>query len=222
MARPARSTSLARPRPIVAGTVVRPWRDIPAVVTATESILRTHAATGRATTKAVLAIGRQIAKVRAQLPEGEFVRWAREGVPFDVRTAQNYLGLAAWAESEPETVKSLAHLGPSKLYRIAALPPARRRKFVPGVMLRIPGGPKKTLELATVAELDRAIGGLIPAAPPPAVDKIVVAYRHRVASLGALTDQLVAHAAEVDPHVAHELLAEVQAIAHALDDAFGE
>lgn len=203
------------------GQLVRRWEDVPAVVRATGRILQTHERAARTTTEAVLSIGRQIARVRDTLERGEFTRWAQQAVPFGLRTVHNYLGLAAWADQQPERVAALAHLGPSKLYRIAALPPARRRRFRARTKISMPDGPAKLLEVMTVAELDRAIGALAapPPVEPPAVDGIVDSFRQRLTSLDAITDDLVAHADELDAEVGQALLEEVRALADRLEHA---
>jgi hypothetical protein len=207
---------------VLVGEIVRPWREIPQVVRATESILRTHDKAARATTEAVLAMARQMTKIRELLPPGEFQRWAREAVPFGLRTVRNYLALAAWTDAAPAVMAELAHLGPSKLYRLASLPPRRLRKFVPRTPIPIPGAGAKTLEMMTVKELDRVIGDLAPVpTPPPALDSIVQGFRHRLAGLGAIAQQLVAHADDVDPTLAGELLAELHGLTETLETAFG-
>ncbi|MBL4689182.1 MAG: hypothetical protein JKY37_31610 [Nannocystaceae bacterium] len=64
------------------------------------------------------------------------------------------------------------------------------------------------------------IGELAPLPPPPTpTDAVVARLRQRLAGLHALADTLTAHADDIDPATAAELLVEVDAVAEALHDA---
>src|SRR5688572_4531206 len=154
------------------GVVAKPWREVPKVVRATAAILRTHRSASTTNTDSAIAMGSEIATIRATLEPGEFEAWAREAVPFTSRTARNYIALADFAAREPDELRRLAHLGPSKLYRLTALPPTRRRKLDLTTPIPIPGtDEEKPIETMTVPELARVVGGLITPPSPKAPDQ---------------------------------------------------
>src|SRR5688572_16867597 len=187
------------------GVVAKPWREVPKVVRATAAILRTHRSASTTNTDSAIAMGSEIATIRATLEPGEFEAWAREAVPFTSRTARNYIALADFAAREPNELRRLAHLGPSKLYRLAALPPTPRTDE------------EKPIETMTVPELARVVGGLItPPVPKRPIKKLLQSYTYRLAGLDALTDQLIARAREVPAGEASELIAELHGLTESL------
>jgi len=204
------------------GVVAKPWREVPKVVRATAAILRTHRSASTTNTDSAIAMGSEIATIRATLEPGEFEAWAREAVPFTSRTARNYIALADFAAREPNELRRLAHLGPSKLYRLTALPPTRRRKLDLTTPIPIPGtDEEKPIETMTVPELARVVGGLItPPVPKRPIKKLLQSYTYRLAGLDALTDQLIARAREVPPGEASELIAELHGLTESLEAAF--
>ncbi|MBL4689183.1 MAG: DUF3102 domain-containing protein [Nannocystaceae bacterium] len=106
----------------------------------------------KANTEAVIEIGRRMTAVREALDHGEFLAWVREAIPFEPRTVQRYQALAAWADAEPVQARRLARLGPSKLYRVAALPRSRVVRLKLAMPVSIPGGDgPKPLDTMTVA-----------------------------------------------------------------------
>ena len=226
MARGSGPSGLARGRrrrTATTGELVTRWRDVPKVVRATTSILRAHEAASVSSVEAAVAIGHRIREIRSALDPGEFPAWIREAVPFSERTVRNYMALAAWSDREPRELKRLAHLGPSKLYRLAAMPPGARGKLALRTPIPIPGtdGRKKTIETMTVVELDRVVGGLAtPPVPRTPVDELMATYRDRVLDLAELTKEIIARARDVDPSEASELSAELHGLAQSLDAAF--
>ena len=214
----ARSRTTVAPR----GVVITPWQEVASVARATEIIRRVHVRAARATAEAAIEIGRRIEAVKPRLEHGEFEAWLREALPFEPRTAQRYVALAAWAADNPDDAERFVPLGTTKLYRVAALPPRRRRRLRLGVPIAIPGGGRKPIDVMTVAELDRVIGNLAPApVEPPAADKALAGFKRRLAGLQSWSEQLLAHQGELDPGDVSEIVAELQSLAETLDDAFG-
>lgn len=198
-----------------------PWREVPAATRATAAILRTFEQTARTNTRAVLTIARRISTVREALAPAEFDRWVRDALPITLRTVTNYLGLLQWSQRDPERFETLAHLGPTKLYRLAVLPARRLRRFTPGKLIAIGDDRRKRLEELTVVELDRAIGGLeTPPVPQPPIGKVVAGFRHKVAGLQATADNLIARADDVDTDDAEALLDDLRDLVAKLSAAF--
>lgn len=218
---PIAAVAIAPRRGVVHGTIVTPWRRVPAVVRITRSILRAHRSMSTTASSAVVEIGRQLAQVRATLESGQWLLWLDEAVPFTTRTAQNYMALAAWAQREPDHFARFGHLETTKLYRIAALPLAARDELKIDEPIRVPGGVPKLLDAMSVAELDRVIGGLAtpPVGPSPEIDKLVAGYRTRLARLSQLNTQLLAHLRQVDRSVVSELAAELLSMGEQLQAA---
>ena len=83
--------------------------------------LREHTARIRhqvkATTTAIVWIGRDLMAVKQMLGHGQFVRWVESECGFSARTAQNYLRAAEFLEGKSATV---ALLSPATLYRLSA------------------------------------------------------------------------------------------------------
>jgi hypothetical protein len=65
-----------------------------------------------------VAIGKLLAQVQSLLGHGAWLSWLDAEVPFEPRSAQNYIGLANWAEARPELFDQIAPLGARKLYRL--------------------------------------------------------------------------------------------------------
>lgn len=188
----------------------------------TAAILRAHEAASARTVREAIAIGRQLAQVKRLLAHGEFLAWAREAVPLGERTIQRWLSLAAFAEREPSEIERFAHLGLTKLYRLAALTSRSRGELKLRTPIPIPDTDgKKTIEVMTSLDLDRVIGGLAtPPVPRKPIAKIVQSYRFRLAGLQALNAELGARARDVDRTVASELVAELYGLAEALEATF--
>jgi hypothetical protein len=124
---------------------------------------------------------------------------ADDEVPFGSRTVQNYLALAAWAERETQDFERLHHLGLSKLCRMASLPRDLLGKLKIDEPIRVRGAGEKTIEVMTIAELDRALGVLAtPPVPRARAAQVVEAYRFRLAGLRELNAQLVKQPGAVD------------------------
>ena len=188
----------------------------------TTAILAAHERASSREVDDVVAIGRQIAQVKRLLGHGEFLAWAREAVPLGERTIQRFVMLADFADRHPDDLRRLAHLGPAKLYRLAALPPGARRKLKLRTPIPIPGSHiPKTVEVMTTRELDRVIGGLAtPPVPKTPIDEIVQSFRLRLAGLGTLAGELRARARQVDRGVVGELVAELYGLAEGLEATF--
>jgi hypothetical protein len=76
--------------------------------------IRNHA---KATTKAIIEIGRKLIDVKQQLAHGAFAKWITVDCGFTMRTAQHYMRAATFAELKSEMV---ARLPPAALYRLSA------------------------------------------------------------------------------------------------------
>jgi hypothetical protein len=58
---------------------------------------------------------------------GHYMRWLRERLGIEHQTGENYVHLARLAHDSPAIIQRWKELGPSKLYRLARLPPEGRR-----------------------------------------------------------------------------------------------
>ena len=77
----------------------------------------------KATTEAVIEIGRDLLAVKQNLAHGQFTKWVQAECGFSLRAAQNYIKAAKFAEGKKATVALLA---PAIVYMLASktTPPA--------------------------------------------------------------------------------------------------
>ncbi len=71
----------------------------------------------RRTTAALIEIGRDLIAFRQSLEHGQFCKWVVAELGLTVRSAQNYIQLATFAEHKSEFV---SHLRPTSAYKLAA------------------------------------------------------------------------------------------------------
>lgn len=146
----------------------------------------------------VVAIGQRIKVLQVHLGFGQWLSWLSGHLPFSPRTAQRYVAVAHWAAEHPDDYEHFASLGLGKLQLIAGLTPQLRARFRRQQRFRLPGtSTRKTLALMTHEQLDSVIRGLGDfTARPPALPpgKVLQRFRHRLAGLDAMADQLRAHA----------------------------
>jgi hypothetical protein len=71
----------------------------------------------RTTTAAIIAIGDDLRAVKDDLEHGQFCRWVEHACGFGLRSAQNYMAAAKFAEGKSATV---AHFAPATVYKLAA------------------------------------------------------------------------------------------------------
>lgn len=76
--------------------------------------IRAHA---RATTKAIIEIGRELIEVKRLLPHGAFTKWVTVDCGFTMRSAQNFMRSAEFMHGKSEMVALLA---PGAVYRLSA------------------------------------------------------------------------------------------------------
>ncbi len=142
----------------------------------------------------VVAIGERLAQLQERLGFGQWLSWLSRHLPFPPRTAQRYIAIAMWAGEHAEDFEQFAPLGLGKLQLLAALPPQRRARFRRQQRFQVPGtGTRKSLELMTLQQLDAVIRGmesLTASAPSVSPAAMLRRFRHRVAGLDALADQL--------------------------------
>jgi hypothetical protein len=112
---------------------------VPRVAALTTELLRAHQAASTRRVDDVVVLGRRIAEIKALLEHGSFLAWSREAVPLGERTMQRWLVVAELAEREPAELRRLSHLGPTKIYRLALLPPERRRALKLRTPIPVPG-----------------------------------------------------------------------------------
>lgn len=137
------------------------WQKNREVQRLTKEILALQREAGAKLAAAVIAMGSKMRQIQAALEPGQWLAWLETAVPFDRRTIANYMRLSEWADDDPREVGRLEHLSPTKLYMLAPLAPERRRELTGRVPIVIPGHPRpKTVDVMTVAELGRVIGGL--------------------------------------------------------------
>ena len=71
----------------------------------------------RRTAADIVATGRDLIAVKAQLKHGEFLAWIEAKLGMSDRAARNYMRVASWADGKPESVSDLP---PTTLYLLAA------------------------------------------------------------------------------------------------------
>ncbi len=167
----------------------------------------------------LVAIGQRLKQLQVHLGFGQWLSWLSRHLPYSPRTAQRYIAVAQWADDNPDDYEHFSPLGLGKLQRIAALTPQQRARFRRQQRFQIPGSTvRKTLALMTLEQLDQVIGGMgsltarDPAVPP---SKLLQRFRHRVAGLDALADELRAN---VDALDREDVEATVEALEGVLDE----
>ena len=146
----------------------------------------------------VVAIGQRIKQLQVHLGFGQWLSWLSGHLPYSPRTAQRYLAVAQWASEHPGDYEHFGSLGLGKLQLIAGLTPQQRARFRRQQRFQIPGTrTRKTLALMTHEQLGSVIRGMdslaaVSPTVPPA--KVLQRFRHRVAGLDVLADQLRANA----------------------------
>jgi hypothetical protein len=197
----------------------------PVAVRLTTEILELDRAGKRRVANNVAAIGRRLLALQQHLGFGSWLRWLVDRLPYSPRTAQRYIALAQWADTFPDDFEHFAHLGIGKIQLLATLTEAKRRRFRRGGTFSIPGVPiRKTLEVMTHVELASIISASSSfQIQPPALpaSKILQRFRHRVAGLDAIADQLRARADDLDVDDVREAYDEMLAVAEELETAFG-
>ena len=213
-----RKTGLALRAEVVPGE----WQDHRRVVKLTAEILRLHERLARQVVGGVRAIGQRMAEIRDALPHGQWLKWLDEAVPFTPRTVNNYIMLAEWAARRPQDLERLGHLGPTKLYLLAPLAPADRRRLTGRTPVPIPDGTPKTIDAMTTAELRRVIAGSFTTGGGPRmpIDKVVQGIEHTIAGLDARVDVLIDRKDEVDTETAAQLHNELLELAAELAEGF--
>lgn len=204
--------------PVRTAEVVTPWTEDPHVRRLTEQIVAMHTKAAADLTATVVNIGARMFEVRKRLEHGEWLRWLHTGISIKPRTVQQYLALFEWSRrAKPEFVR-FKHIGPTKLYVLAAAKPAAVRKLPIGKAIRIPGGGRKTIDDMTIAELSRVVGGLTtkPAAPKP-IGRVLQSAKFKLAGVGTLIEELVRRSDEVDEELAGELAERLREMAEELE-----
>jgi hypothetical protein len=212
----------------MARTLARTSEDLPEwqrnreVQRLTKEILALQREAGAKVAAAVVEMGGKMRLVQAALEPGQWLVWLETAVPFTRRTITNYMRLSEWAEEQPRELQRLEHLGPTKLYMLAPLAPDRRRELTGRVPIVIPGHERpKTIDVMTVVELGRVIGGLVTRPGKRPIGKVVQGLRHRIAGIDAVADELVQRKDEVDGEQAAEVLEALRAVLEELEGAFG-
>jgi hypothetical protein len=104
----------------------------------------------RTATAAIIQVGGDLIAVKRQLDHGEFTKWVEIECGFGLRTAQNYMRVAAFATGKSETVSLLR---PATVYRLAA--PGTPPEVVAAVIESLQAGRRLTDNEITVM-LDQA------------------------------------------------------------------
>ncbi|SRR5579871_89270 len=89
----------------------------------------------RSVASSVINIGKDLMSVKRYLPHGLFIMWVEGEIGISARTAQIYMQVAQWAESNSVAV---AHLPLSTLYAISA--PSTPNEFAKEILKRIEDG----------------------------------------------------------------------------------
>ena len=227
MAGPRRNRTTPRPRrrPSTEVSLATPEVDVNVAGRLTEEILELDRTGKRHVAHNVVAIGRRLLALQHHLGFGDWLRWLGQKLPYSPRTAQRYIALTQWATAFPEDFELFAHLGIGKIQQLALLTDRQRRKFRSGRRFQIPGGSTpKTLEVMTFADLAAIIagpGGLQAAPASLPAGKVLQRFRHRVAGLDAMADQLRDRAEELDLENVRQAYDEMLAVAEEIEEAFG-
>jgi|GEM_PF-2247970 len=164
----------------------------------------------------VVAIGERLEQLQRLLGFGRWLSWLSKHLPYSPRTAQRYIAVARWAADNPDDLELFAPLGLAKLQLLAALPPQQRARFRRQQRFQIPGTTtRKSLALMTHEQLDRVIrgiGGLTAAPPSIPPGKVLQRFRHRVAGLDALADELRANADALEPDDVADTVAALESV----------
>jgi len=211
--------------PRVVATLVTPWESDAVVVRLTAQIVRRHATTAEIVADAVVDLGRLMQRIQDRLERGEWGRWLDSAIPLTPRTIRNYLALAAWADAHPADFDRFRHLGPSKLYMLAAAPrpviaalKARKWHAVPG------SAQPKTLDIMLKQDLGHVIAGLTghpaPTTAPVSITGVMRQYEKGVSRLEDTTALLIEHRTEVDREQAAAVHAQLRDMVQALGRAF--
>jgi hypothetical protein len=214
---PARTTTVARTR--VAAAIVD-WKRDTTIHRLTSDILSLHRDGARKSSRTIAKIGDRLTRARARLPYGQWIEWVDHRLPYEPKTAQRYMSLAALAKLEPREFARLHHLGPSKLYLIIALEPARRRALQPARTVTLAGIPK-TIETMTARELGAHLGFKTDKGAAPPIAKVVQAVASRAGHLDAVLDEMVARKSEVKLAVVRKIRDRVAGVLEKIDTAFG-
>jgi hypothetical protein len=101
-------------------------------------------------TKAIIQIGKDLARAKHYLSHGQFLRWVEDEVGLPARTAQAYMRVASWTSSKSATV---ALLPPTALYALSS--PGLPAEFVESVVRKVEAGER--LELPPLRAQIRAL-----------------------------------------------------------------
>jgi hypothetical protein len=211
----ARSTR-RRSNPVVTGEVVARWRDDPQVVRLTRQVIRIHTETTRKLVEAIVEIGGRLSEIRTRLAHGEWLTWLDdEEIPIQRRTVSNYITLFEWSQHAKRQFNRFAHLGPAKLYILAAGDADQVKALKVRDKVPIPGtGTRKTIGDMTTGELKKVVGGF--ATPPtrrPPIGQLVQAAVFGIAGIEADTDALEQRADEVPAGTGPQIAAKLRALA---------
>lgn len=115
-------TALASVRPSTASPVTL---DSPPVGKFTERFLELRRQGFRDLVDMAVELGEILIQARPLL-RGVYQKWLREHLGVDPATAENYVALARLSKEAPHVIQRWKELGPTKLYRVARLPPPGR------------------------------------------------------------------------------------------------
>ena len=194
------------------------WRADRHVVRLTEQILEAHAKATARLVAAIAEIGGRMARVRARLSDAQWNAWVSD-LPLHPRTIANYMALADFAGRAPQQFERFGHLGPAKLYVLAAGNPDKVRRLKIDARMAIPGGgERKKIGDMTSTELRRVVGDFTTRPTPrPPIGKLVQSTAHKIAGVGALVDLLEGREDELPDGAANELAEELRELAERLD-----
>lgn len=136
----------------------------------------------RKTSDAILEIGRELLKVKAETAHGTFTQWVENDCGLTRRSAQNYMRVATFAADKSASV---ALLSPGVLYRLAAK--STPAEIVSAVLRLLDGGSVPTE--SEVAELFAATPTSAAAFAEPEMDNSFLLAAALLSSVGAARAQ---------------------------------
>lgn len=173
----------------------------------------------RDTVETVIEIGEYLTEAKSILSHGDWLKWLAENVHFSERTAQRYMQLAEFKESNTTHVSYLKDSGIFKLYKIAALPEPQRRKVLFTKQFRIPGRQqKKSIKEMSRIEFYQVINSLTGGKRRVAPDTQSRAVRKLLRKTISLLEELRNCADKISSAEKALLTAEIQHLAEQIDN----
>jgi hypothetical protein len=196
------------------------WKEHPDVVRATKTIRLIDEQHTRDSVDRAERIGKLLRAVHGQLAHGEWMRWLETALPIELSTAQRYIAVALFAETEPAEWKHVKSLSLRKIYRLIRAPKSIRDGLY-GRAHRIPGTDLRlSLTEMSLPQLElvlRELGGTR-SKDEPLADMLRSTHR-AIAGLSRQMGTLLEQSAKLDRKAITKLRTEVAHVLDQVDEA---